>query len=75
MPATWCFSYPADPALSGLRRMPLICFSYSATARLDTVRRDAARPGPADFPSLPGGELSFPATECFRYPATHCFRY
>jgi hypothetical protein len=74
MPATWCFIYPVDPGLPGLRRMPLTCFSYSATARLDTVRRDAARPGPDDFPSLPEDELSFPATECFRGVGTHCFR-
>jgi hypothetical protein len=75
MPATWCFSYPADPARPGLRQMPLSCSSYPATAWPDTPRRDAARPGPADFPGTAGDELSFPATGCFRYVGTHCFRY
>jgi hypothetical protein len=78
MPGTTsCYSYPSDmppgaamrvnaqAALRGLRRMPLTCFSYPAVVQ----------PGPDDPPSVPGGGLSFPATECFSYPATHCFRY
>jgi hypothetical protein len=70
-----CFSYPPDlpdsqnlsaarPALAGLRRMPLPCFSYPAmcfgyTADVPLGNRDAAQP------AMPG-PCSTPFT-CFRY--------
>jgi hypothetical protein len=75
MPAATCFNYLGNMPSSQQGGTNTACFSYSATARLDTVRRDAARPGPADFPSAPGGEPSFPGTGCFSYVGTHCFGY
>jgi hypothetical protein len=65
-----CFSYPADatqPTPPGLRRMPLICFSYpimcfSYPGDLPprTGNRDVAEPGPNDLRRMPN-------TLCFRY--------
>jgi hypothetical protein len=87
MPATDCFRYPTDVPLSvrnrdagqrvlpGLRRMPSICFSYSAAARLGIRRRNAAQSGPGDLPSPPGKQPDSFSSACLSYPVHHCFRY
>jgi len=83
MPTTLSFSYSADglnrgaaqPNLPGLRRMPAICFSYSAAVPLNIRNRNTTRPGPADHPSPPGGNSGFVSSACASYPVVPCFRY
>lgn len=70
MPIGTCFSDPAGlpprarnrgaaPVLPGLRRMPLICFSYPDDMSR-TGNPDASR-------SYPPGLRRMPNTTCFRY--------
>jgi hypothetical protein len=78
-----CFSYPAGPPpgsrtravpQSGLRRMPLICFSYQAAVPHSmpyscfTYPADAPDAGnrEAGSPGLPGLRR-MPVSPCFRY--------
>ena len=83
MPTTLCFSHSADglnrgaaqPNLPGLRRMPAICFSYSAAVPLDVRNRNTTRPGPDDHLSPPGGHSAFVSGACISYPVFACFRY
>jgi len=79
VPATHCFSYPADMppgasrrtprprARAGLSLMPVdMCFSYLTASSLSVRNGDAAQPG--GQPGLPAGAyLSYPVWPCFRY--------
>ena len=79
MPATYCFSYPAGPALNGrnrraalpdlpgLRNTPHACFGYPAAVPPDIRSRD--RPDP------PGGNSGSVSGACVSYPVFACFRY
>ncbi len=79
MPVNLCFSYPADPALPGLRQLPLLtnteerympttlCFSYPGT--VPPGQRGGTNSAcfgyPADeLPGQPGGKTT---GTCFRY--------
>jgi hypothetical protein len=66
-----CFSYPpglpdsqnlsaARPALAGLRRMPLPCFSYPPDALLGVRNPDVPQPPVPGLRRMTGGT-------CFRY--------
>jgi hypothetical protein len=79
VPATYCFSYPADvpPGASrrtpgprgrpSLNRMPIsTCFGYLAAGSPGVRNGDAAQP--EGQPGLPAGAyLSYPVWPCFRY--------
>jgi len=79
MPVSPCFSYPSDvppgagspgstqPPLPGVRRMPLICYSYPSMcfSYPDDV--------PLGGGNRDGAQLSL--SEVRRMPAGSCFRY